>query len=86
MSVEFHNLTMNAYFGRHELLSMVKKHSALLGKGTLDERDASDVEMDCRFWYDMLDLYFIRCKESRGRQDDDLVFFVRNMVWLLFLT
>ncbi|XP_043809332.1 uncharacterized protein KIAA0930 homolog isoform X2 [Manihot esculenta] len=64
---------------RHELLSMVKKHSALLGKGTLDERDASDVEMDCRFWYDMLDLYFIRCKESRGRQDDDLVFFVRNM-------
>ncbi|KAF2324240.1 hypothetical protein GH714_011029 [Hevea brasiliensis] len=64
---------------RHELLSMVKKHSTLLGKGTVHERDPSDVEMDGRFWYDMLDLYFIRGKESRGRQDDDLVFFVRKM-------
>ncbi|XP_021687334.2 uncharacterized protein LOC110669824 [Hevea brasiliensis] len=64
---------------RHELLSMVKKHSTLIGKGTLDDRDASDVEMDGRFWYDMLDLYFIRGKESRGRQDDDLVFFVGKM-------
>ncbi|XP_021678784.2 uncharacterized protein LOC110663696 isoform X2 [Hevea brasiliensis] len=58
---------------------MVKKHSTLLGKGTVHERDPSDVEMDGRFWYDMLDLYFIRGKESRGRQDDDLVFFVRKM-------
>ncbi|OAY51039.1 uncharacterized protein KIAA0930 homolog isoform X2 [Manihot esculenta] len=58
---------------RHKLLSMVKKHSTLLGKGS-----ASDVEMDGPFWYDMLDLYFVRGKESRGRQDDDLVFFIRK--------
>ncbi|KDP41590.1 hypothetical protein JCGZ_15997 [Jatropha curcas] len=64
---------------RYELLSMVKKHSKLLSKATESEQDASDVEMDGRFWYDMLDLYFIRGKESRGRQDDDLVFFVRKM-------
>ncbi|WCJ35585.1 CW7 [Euphorbia peplus] len=64
---------------RYELLSMVKKHSTLLGKTTVSEQDGSDVEMDARFWHDVMDLYFIRGKESRGRQDDDLVFFVRKM-------
>eukprot|EP00257_Ricinus_communis_P026086 XP_025013500.1 uncharacterized protein LOC8265261 isoform X2 [Ricinus communis] len=63
---------------RYELLSMVKKHSTLLGKST-EVDDATDVEMDGHFWYDMLDLYFIRGRESRGRQDDDLVFFVKKM-------
>ncbi|KAM5565912.1 hypothetical protein ABKV19_019760 [Rosa sericea] len=61
---------------RYELLSMVKKHSSLLGKTVVD---ASDVEMDPRFWHDVLDLYFVRGKDSRGRQDDDLVFFVRKL-------
>ncbi|XP_010999903.1 PREDICTED: uncharacterized protein KIAA0930 homolog isoform X1 [Populus euphratica] len=65
---------------RFELLSMVKKHSKLLGKTTVEdeEEDAADVEMDSRFWHDVLDLYFIRGKESRRKQDDDLVFFVRK--------
>ncbi|KAI5563707.1 hypothetical protein BDE02_14G008800 [Populus trichocarpa] len=63
---------------RSELLSMVKKHSKLLGKTTVEEEDAADVEMDSRFWHDVLDLYFIRGKESRRKQDDDLVFFVRK--------
>ncbi|XVF64218.1 hypothetical protein PTKIN_Ptkin09bG0150800 [Pterospermum kingtungense] len=63
---------------RFELLSMVKKHSNLLGKTTVDEQDASDVEMDGQFWHDVFDLYFVRGKESRGRQDDDLIFFVRK--------
>lgn len=65
---------------RFELLSMVKKHSNLLGKTTVEEEDAADVEMDSRFWHDVLDLYFIRGKESRRKQDDDLVFFVRKRV------
>lgn len=64
---------------RYELLSMVKKHSKLLGRTTVDEQDASDVEMDGHFWYDVLDLYFISGRESRGRQDDDLIFFVRKV-------
>ncbi|XP_065881233.1 uncharacterized protein [Euphorbia lathyris] len=64
---------------RYELLSMVKKHSTLLGKTTVSEQDGSDVEMDGQFWHDVMDLYFIRGKESRGRHDDDLVFFVRKM-------
>ncbi|KAF7830521.1 KIAA0930-like isoform B [Senna tora] len=64
---------------RRELLSMVKKHSNLLGKTIVEESDAPDVEMDMRFWHDVFDLYFVRGKESRGRQDDDLVFFVRKM-------
>ncbi|KAB2627700.1 hypothetical protein D8674_032495 [Pyrus ussuriensis x Pyrus communis] len=66
---------------RFELLSMVKKHSSLLGKTVIvaDEDDTSDVELDHRFWHDMLDLYFVRGKDSRGRQDDDLVFFVRKL-------
>ncbi|XP_028950417.1 uncharacterized protein LOC126604173 isoform X3 [Malus sylvestris] len=66
---------------RFELLSMVKKHSNLLGKTVIvaDEDDTSDVELDHRFWHDMLDLYFVRGKDSRGRQDDDLVFFVRKL-------
>lgn len=51
----------------------------------VDEDDASDVEMDLRFWHDVMDLYFIRGRESRGRQDDDLVFFVRKMVRSSFL-
>lgn len=67
-------------FERYELLSMVKKHSNLLGKTIVEESDAPDVEMDMRFWHDVFDLYFVRGKESRGRQDDDLVFFVRKMV------
>lgn len=64
---------------RYELLSMVKKHSKLLGKTIIDEQDASDVELDQAFWHDILNLYFIQGKESRGRQDDDLIFFVRKM-------
>ncbi|KAG8377557.1 hypothetical protein BUALT_Bualt08G0045500 [Buddleja alternifolia] len=64
---------------RHELLSMVRKHSKLIGKTILEEDSSSDVEMDSRFWRDIIDLYFVRSKESRGRQDDDLVFFVKKM-------
>lgn len=64
---------------RSELLSMVKKHSKLLGRTIVDEEDASDVEMDSKFWHDVMDLYFIRGRESRGRQDDDLVFFVKKL-------
>ncbi|XP_012451073.1 uncharacterized protein LOC105773600 isoform X2 [Gossypium raimondii] len=63
---------------RFELLSVVRKHSNLLGKTTVDEEDATDVEMDGKFWHDVFDLYFVRGKESRGRQDDDLIFFVRK--------
>ncbi|XP_031376398.1 uncharacterized protein KIAA0930 homolog isoform X1 [Punica granatum] len=64
---------------RRELLSMVKKHSNLIGKTVVEEQDASDVEMDSQFWHDVFDLYFVRGKESRGRQDDDLIFLVRKM-------
>lgn len=71
---------------------MVKKHSNLIGQTVVDEQDVSDVETDPRFWHDVMDLYFIRGKESRGRQDDDLVFFVRKVVqfcycltWLQYL-
>ncbi|KAK8683984.1 hypothetical protein V6N13_040022 [Hibiscus sabdariffa] len=63
---------------RFELLSVVRKHSNLLGKTSVDEQDASDVEMDGKFWHDVFDLYFVRGKESRGRQDDDLIFLVRK--------
>ncbi|KAG5065344.1 uncharacterized protein KIAA0930 homolog isoform X1 [Glycine soja] len=64
---------------RYELLSMVKKHSNLIGKTVVEEQHASDIEMDMRFWHDVFDLYFVCGKESRGRQDDDLVFFVRKL-------
>lgn len=63
---------------------MVKKHSNLIGQTAVDEQDASDVEMDPRFWHDVMDVYFIRGKESRGRQDDDLVFFVRKVVQICY--
>ncbi|CAI9115995.1 OLC1v1017034C4 [Oldenlandia corymbosa var. corymbosa] len=64
---------------RFELLSMVKKHSKLLEKNSVDQDDASDLEMDSRFWHDIMDLYFVRGRESRGRQEDDMMFFVRKM-------
>ncbi|KAG7588288.1 hypothetical protein ISN44_As07g006250 [Arabidopsis suecica] len=64
---------------RHEILSMVKKHSKSLGKTSLDGQDASDVEMDSNFWHGVFDVYFVRCMESRRRQDDDLLFFVRKL-------
>ncbi|KAI4366497.1 hypothetical protein MLD38_022368 [Melastoma candidum] len=64
---------------RSELLSMVKKHSSSLGRTILDEQDSTDVEMDSRFWHDVFDLYFIRGKESRAKQDDDIIFFVRKL-------
>ncbi|KAG8494073.1 hypothetical protein CXB51_011584 [Gossypium anomalum] len=57
---------------------MVKKHSNLLGKTVVEEENASDVEMDGQFWHDVFDLYFVRGKESKRRQDDDLLFFVRK--------
>lgn len=59
---------------------MVKKHSKSLGKTSLDEQEASDVEMDSNFWHGVFDVYFVRCMESRRRQDDDLLFFVRKLV------
>ncbi|KAK8977393.1 hypothetical protein V6N11_034441 [Hibiscus sabdariffa] len=63
---------------RFELLSVVRKHSNLLGKTTVDQQDVSDLETNGKFWHDVFDLYFVRGKESRGRQDDDLIFFVRK--------
>lgn len=64
---------------------MVKKHSSSLKNTAVDdEQDASDVEMDPSFWHDILDLYFICGRESRGRQDDDLIFFVRKLVCSFF--
>lgn len=67
---------------RYELLSMVKKHSNSLGKTVVEENQDNDgyddVELDSGFWHDVFDLYFVRGKESRGRQDDDLIFFVRK--------
>lgn len=60
---------------------MVRKHSKTIGQTVLDEDDtSSDVEMDSRFWHDIIDLYFVRGREARGRQDDDLLFFVRKLV------
>lgn len=65
---------------RTELLSMVKKHSHLIGWTVVDaEDDASDVGMDDKFWHEMLDLFFVRGRVSKRREEDDLVFFVNNM-------
>lgn len=64
---------------------MVKKHSNLLGDSVHDEQDASDVVMDNEFWHEVLDLYFIRGRVSKGREEDDLVFFVRKMVMFNYL-
>jgi hypothetical protein len=66
---------------RNKLLSMVKKHSDLIGWTVIDaEADASDVEMDDKFWHEILDLFFVHGRVSKGREEDDLVFFVNNMV------
>ena len=66
---------------RAELLSMVKKHSHLIGWTVVEaEDDPLDVEMDDKFWHEMLDLFFVRCKVSSSREEDDLVFFVNSTV------
>ncbi|XP_060199305.1 uncharacterized protein LOC132627751 isoform X2 [Lycium barbarum] len=64
---------------RSELLCMVKKNSNMLGKTIVEDEEASDVETDPRFWHGVMDVYFIRGRESRGRQEDDLVFFVKKL-------
>ncbi|KAM0878263.1 hypothetical protein ACQ4PT_034991 [Festuca glaucescens] len=65
---------------RAELLSMVKKHSHLIGWTVIEaEDDPSDVEMDDEFWHAMLDLFFVRGRVSKSREEDDLVFFVNSM-------
>ncbi|XP_042018259.1 uncharacterized protein KIAA0930 homolog [Salvia splendens] len=65
---------------RHELLSIIRKHSKSIGQTTLDEEVAQDdLEMDPSFWHNIIDSYFVRSRESRGREDDDLLFFVRKM-------
>ncbi|XP_075485038.1 uncharacterized protein LOC142524814 isoform X1 [Primulina tabacum] len=70
---------LDRMISKDELLSMVRKHSKLIGKTVLDEEETSDVEMDSGFWRDVIDLYFVHGRVSRGRQDDDLIFFVRKM-------
>ncbi|KAL1540309.1 hypothetical protein AAHA92_24679 [Salvia divinorum] len=66
---------------RHELLSIIRKHSKLIGQTVLDEEVAQDdLEMDPSFWHNVIDSYFVRSRESRGREDDDLLFFVRKMI------
>ncbi|KAF3651808.1 putative squalene monooxygenase-like, partial [Capsicum annuum] len=66
-----------------ELLTMVKKKSDMLVKANNKEVEiASDVEMDPGFWRDTMDLYFIQDKESRGLQQDNLIFFVNKIVQL----
>ncbi|KAG6402569.1 hypothetical protein SASPL_134766 [Salvia splendens] len=65
---------------RHELFSIIRKHSKSIGQTTLDEEVAQDdLEMDPSFWHNIIDSYFVRSRESRGREDDDLLFFVRKM-------
>ncbi|KAI3931933.1 hypothetical protein MKW98_012343 [Papaver atlanticum] len=64
---------------RNELLKTVREHSKFLGQTIVDEKDTSDVEADSRFWYDLLDKYFSSGIESRLRQDDDLIFFVKKL-------
>lgn len=60
---------------------MVKKHSHLIGWTIVDaEDDASDAGMDDKFWHEMLDLFFVRGGLSKRSEEDDLVFFVNNMV------
>ncbi|KAF3677377.1 hypothetical protein T459_23770 [Capsicum annuum] len=59
---------------------MVKKKSDMLVKANNKEVEiASDVEMDPGFWRDTMDLYFIQDKESRGLQQDNLIFFVNKI-------
>ena len=75
------------YVLRTELLSMVKKHSHLIGWTIVDaEDDASDVGMDDKFWHEMLDLFFVRGGKSNRSEEDDLVFFVNNMVLIIVPT
>lgn len=68
---------------RSDLLCMVKKNSNMLGKTIVEDEETSDVETDPVFWHDIMDVYFIRGRESRGRQEDDLVFFVKKLVHFL---
>ncbi|KAK4352216.1 hypothetical protein RND71_027734 [Anisodus tanguticus] len=65
---------------RSELLCMVKKNSNMLGKTIVEDEEALDVETDPHFWHGVMDVYFIRGRESRGRQEDDLVFFVKKLL------
>ncbi|XP_039141175.1 uncharacterized protein KIAA0930 homolog isoform X1 [Dioscorea cayenensis subsp. rotundata] len=64
---------------RCELLSMVRKHSRSLVEARGDDEETSDVEMDSRFWNRVFDLYFVRGRVSKGREEDDMIFFVKNM-------
>ncbi|KAJ0967705.1 hypothetical protein J5N97_024622 [Dioscorea zingiberensis] len=63
---------------RCELLSMVRKHSRSSLVEATGEEETSDVEMDSRFWTQVFDLYFVRGRVSKGREEDDLIFFVKN--------
>ncbi|KAG0488898.1 hypothetical protein HPP92_007709 [Vanilla planifolia] len=64
---------------RYELLSMVRKHSKSLAESTSDDQDGSDTEMDEKFWHELLELYFVRGTTLKENQEDDLIFFVRDM-------
>lgn len=77
--------TIALTISRFELLDIVKKHSVLLRKESVDDQDVSDVEKNHGFWHDVMELYFVTGKEARRRLDDDLIFFVRKTVGSLLL-
>eukprot|EP00250_Pteridium_aquilinum_P014828 c22224_g1_i4 orf=274-1638(+) len=66
---------------RHELLSIVRKHSTFLKNSAISEKnEGSEDHLDMRFWRELADMFFVRGMISlKAPQDDDLVFFVRHM-------
>ncbi|KAB1670272.1 hypothetical protein ES319_1Z183900v1 [Gossypium barbadense] len=61
---------------RFDLLSIVKKHSNLLGKTVVEEeRCFRTLKWTVNFCTTSSICYFVRGKESKRRQDDDLLFF-----------
>lgn len=82
MTQQFSSLAVGDTPSRHELLSIVRKHSSFLKNGatTSDKNKESEDELDMRFWREMVDMFFVRGMTSlKAPQDDDLVFFVRHM-------
>lgn len=65
---------------RHELLSIVRKHSNFLRNPAVGDKDGAEDDLDMRFWRELVDMFFVRgMLNLKAPQDDDLVFFVRHM-------
>ncbi|KAG6438086.1 hypothetical protein SASPL_103022 [Salvia splendens] len=70
--------------GRHELLSIIRKHSKSIGQTILDEESQDDLEMDPSFWHNIVNIEFKCIYPCRIRSHKDLMAMQKETLLTLY--